>query len=114
MTPLEKLAAAIRDSPALASKRDLALLTRLGSPLDGDDGAAIAHGDEYLIVCGEAIHPAFVRTNPRAAGAGRSRHGAGSGASVGRARLGGGRRERRGREPDRVDPATRGGGRPGP
>ena len=69
MTPLEKLAAAIRDSPALASKRDLALLTRLGSPLDGDDGAAIAHGDEYLIVCGEAIHPTFVRENPHAAGA---------------------------------------------
>jgi selenophosphate synthetase-related protein len=69
MTPLEQLAAAIRDSPALASKRDLALLTRLGSALDGDDGAAIAHGDEYLIVCGEAIHPEFVRSNPRAAGA---------------------------------------------
>jgi hypothetical protein len=69
MTPLEQLAAAIRDSPALASKRDLALLTRLGSPLDGDDGAAIAHGDEYLIVCGEAIHPEFVRSNPHAAGA---------------------------------------------
>ena len=69
MTPLEALAAAIRDSPAIASKRDLALLTRLGSPLDGDDGAAIAHGDEYLIVCGEAIHPEFVRSNPHAAGA---------------------------------------------
>ncbi len=44
-------------------------MTRLGAPLDGDDGAAIAHGDEYLIVCGEAIHPAFVRENPHAAGA---------------------------------------------
>ena len=66
---LEQLAATIRDSPALAAKRDLALLTRLGAPLDGDDGAAIPHGDEYLIVCGEAIHPAFVRDNPHAAGA---------------------------------------------
>jgi uncharacterized protein len=66
---LEQLAAAIRESSALAAKRDLALLTRLGASLDGDDGAAIAHGDEYLIVCGEAIHPAFVRENPRAAGA---------------------------------------------
>ena len=45
------------------------MLTRLGAPLDGDDGAAIAHGDEYVIVCGEAIDPAFVRENPRAAGA---------------------------------------------
>ena len=69
MTVLEKLAATIRDSPALAAKRDLALLTRLGVPLDGDDGAVIALGDEYLIVCGEAIHPAFVRENPHAAGA---------------------------------------------
>ena len=69
MTSLEQLAATIRDSPALAAKRDLALLTRLGTPLDGDDGAAIAHRDEYLIVCGEAIHPEFVRSNPRAAGA---------------------------------------------
>ncbi|HTP19486.1 MAG TPA: AIR synthase related protein [Solirubrobacteraceae bacterium] len=69
MTPLEHLAATIRDSPALAAKRDLALLMRLGLPLDGDDGAAIAHGDEYLIVCGEAIHPGFVRSNPHAAGA---------------------------------------------
>jgi selenophosphate synthetase-related protein len=69
MTTLEQLAATIRDSPAVAAKRDLALLTRLGAPLDGDDGAAIAHGDEYVIVCGEAIHPAFVRENPHAAGA---------------------------------------------
>jgi uncharacterized protein len=66
---LEQLAATIRDSPALAAKRDLALLARLGAPLDGDDGAAIPHGDGYLIVCGEAIHPAFVRENAHAAGA---------------------------------------------
>src|ERR1700759_563571 len=69
MTSLQQLAASIRGSPALAAKRDLALLTRLRAPLDGDDGAAIAYGDEYLIVCGEAIHPAFVRDNPHAAGA---------------------------------------------
>jgi uncharacterized protein len=66
---LEQLAAGLRDSPSLHAKRDLALLSRLGAPPDGDDGAAIAHGDEYLIVCGEAIHPAFVRSDPRAAGA---------------------------------------------
>ncbi|MGH2883552.1 MAG: AIR synthase related protein, partial [Solirubrobacteraceae bacterium] len=69
MTALEQLAATIRDSPALAAKRDLAVLTRLGARIDGDDGAAIAHGDEYVIVCGEAIHPEFVRSNPHAAGA---------------------------------------------
>ena len=69
MTALEQLAASLRASPALAAKRDLAVLKRLGPPPDGDDGAAIAHGTEYVIVCGEAIHPAFVRTHPRAAGA---------------------------------------------
>jgi selenophosphate synthetase-related protein len=69
MTSLDQLAATIRASPALRAKRDLALLRRLGAPLDGDDGAAVAHGGEYLIVCGEAIHPAFVRENPHAAGA---------------------------------------------
>jgi selenophosphate synthetase-related protein len=66
---LDQLAALVRSSPALHAKRDLALLRRLGAPPDGDDGAAIAHGDEYLIVSGEAIHPEFVRTDPRAAGA---------------------------------------------
>jgi uncharacterized protein len=65
----QQLAANIRESAALDAKRDLALLTRLKAPPDGDDGAAIAHGDEYLIVCGEAIHPAFVRSDPHAAGA---------------------------------------------
>ncbi|MBV8999031.1 MAG: hypothetical protein JO304_08230 [Solirubrobacterales bacterium] len=69
MTALERLAAQIRASPALEAKRDLALLRRLQAPLDGDDGAAIAHGDEYLIVCGEAIQPAFVRRDPHGAGA---------------------------------------------
>jgi selenophosphate synthetase-related protein len=66
---LQQLAANVRDFPALDAKRDLALLRRLDAAPDGDDGAAIAHGDEYLIVCGEAIHPSFVRTDPRAAGA---------------------------------------------
>lgn len=66
---LEQLAATIRSSAALQAKRDLALLKRLGTLLDGDDAAAIAHGDEYLIVCGEAIQPAFVRGAPYAAGA---------------------------------------------
>jgi selenophosphate synthetase-related protein len=66
---LEQLAARLRQSPALHAKRDLAILSRLGAPPDGDDGAAIAHGGEYLIVCGEAIHPGFVRSDPHAAGA---------------------------------------------
>jgi selenophosphate synthetase-related protein len=69
MTNLEQLAAALRAGPAMQAKRELALLRRLGTPPDGDDAAAIPHRDEYLIVCGEAILPSFVRSNPHAAGA---------------------------------------------
>jgi selenophosphate synthetase-related protein len=69
MDNLGKLAAALRDSAAMQAKRELALTRRLGTRLDGDDGAAIPHGDEYVIVCGEAIHPQFVRADPHAAGA---------------------------------------------
>jgi selenophosphate synthetase-related protein len=69
MSDLEKLAETIRAAPAMAAKRELALVRRLGTQLDGDDGAAIAHGGEYLILCGEAILPAFVRSDPHAAGA---------------------------------------------
>jgi uncharacterized protein len=69
MTALEKLAETIRIGPAMAAKRELALVRRLGVQLDGDDGAAIANRGEYLILCGEAILPAFVRADPHAAGA---------------------------------------------
>jgi selenophosphate synthetase-related protein len=53
----------------MAAKRDLALVRRLGSQLDGDDAAAIERRGEYVILCGEAISPAFVRSDPHAAGA---------------------------------------------
>ncbi len=69
MPALQKLADTIRGSPAMAAKREVGLVRRLGAQLDGDDGAAIPHGDEYLILCGEAIAPAFVRSDPHAAGA---------------------------------------------
>src|SRR5437868_12809464 len=69
MSDLQKLAATIRSTPAMRAKRDLAVLRRLGTPFDGDDAAAIPNGDEYLILCGEAIAPAFVGANPHAAGA---------------------------------------------
>jgi selenophosphate synthetase-related protein len=69
MTDLKQLAAKLRATPAMQAKRELALLSRLGTTLDGDDAAALAHQDGYLIVCGEAIVPDFVRDNPHAAGA---------------------------------------------
>jgi selenophosphate synthetase-related protein len=53
----------------MSAKRDLSIIRRLGAHIDGDDGAAIEHRDEYLILCGEAILPTFVRASPHAAGA---------------------------------------------
>jgi selenophosphate synthetase-related protein len=69
LTALEQLVGTLRAAPALQAKREISLTHRLGAALDGDDGAAIAHNDEYVIVCGEAIHPPFVRADPFAAGA---------------------------------------------
>jgi uncharacterized protein len=69
MSALKTLADAIRADPAVQAKRELAIVRRVGKHLDGDDGAAIEHGDEYLIMCGEAIIPSFVTGNPHAAGA---------------------------------------------
>ena len=69
MSSLRELAATIRSSAAFRSKRELALVRRLGTVLDGDDAAALPHRGEYLIVCGEAIVPTFVSADPHAAGA---------------------------------------------
>lgn len=69
MSDVHALAAAVRDLPALHAKRDLQLVRRLGPVGDGDDGALVAHGEEWIVLCGEAILPAFVAAQPRAAGA---------------------------------------------
>ncbi|HUO70066.1 MAG TPA: AIR synthase related protein [Solirubrobacteraceae bacterium] len=69
MSDLQELARVIRNAPAVQAKRELALVRRIGAHVDGDDGAAIAHGEEFLILCGEAIAPAFVSADPHAAGA---------------------------------------------
>jgi uncharacterized protein len=68
---LEALAETVRTAPGLRAKRELDLLARLpGHPAaDGDDAAAIAHGDGHLLVCGEAIAPALLEADPYAAGA---------------------------------------------
>jgi len=69
MQELEQLAAAVRAAPGFEAKRELAVLARVASPPDGDDAALVPHGDGFLVVCGEALHPAFVRSDPYAAGA---------------------------------------------
>lgn len=65
----QALAAAVRDSPALRAKRDLKLVRSLGAVGDGDDGALVAHGEDWIVLCGEAILPSYVVAHPRAAGA---------------------------------------------
>jgi selenophosphate synthetase-related protein len=69
MPDAQALATAVRDLPALLAKRDLRLVRRLGRVGDGDDGALVAHGDEWIVLCGEAILPSFVAARPHAAGA---------------------------------------------
>ena len=69
MPDAHALAAAVRDLPALRAKRDLRLVRRLGPVGDGDDGALVAHGGDWIVLCGEAILPSFVAAQPRAAGA---------------------------------------------
>lgn len=64
---LEHLVTVVRDAPGLRAKRDLSLLSRLGVRA-GDDGAVIPYGDEFLIMCAEAITPDLARNNPHAAG----------------------------------------------
>ena len=69
MPNLEQLAASVRGAPALQAKRELALVRRLPAAADGDDGALVPHAGGFLVVCGEALHPGFVRSDPHAAGA---------------------------------------------
>jgi uncharacterized protein len=68
MSDLQALVAAVRSAPGLLGKRDLDVIERLGAGIDGDDAALVPHGDEYLVVCGEAISPPFLRADPYGAG----------------------------------------------
>ena len=73
-TDLDRLVAAVRSHPGLLAKRAIravrgaaAMADALSGP--GDDGAVVEtpHGGS-LIVCGEAIHPPFVASDPHGAG----------------------------------------------
>ena len=66
---LPALARAVRDHPGLRAKRELAAVAAaLGG--DGDDAAVLPPdgGGGRLVLAAEAIHPAFVAREPRAAG----------------------------------------------
>jgi uncharacterized protein len=67
MPDLDALVHAVRTAPGLLGKRDLHLVKALAG--DGDDAALVPHRDGYLVVCGEAMSPPFVRADPFGAGA---------------------------------------------
>jgi selenophosphate synthetase-related protein len=68
MPDLQALVAAVRSAPGLLGKRDISAIERLGGAIDGDDAALVEYRGEYLVVCGEAISPPFVRADPFGAG----------------------------------------------
>ena len=71
---LDRLAAAVRSHAGLRAKRAIGAVRRVietSDPLTGpgDDGAVVEMaGGGSVIVCGEAMHPPFVASDPRAAG----------------------------------------------
>jgi selenophosphate synthetase-related protein len=68
MPDLQALVAAVRSAPGLLGKRDINVIERLGGHIDGDDAALVPYKSEYLVVCGEAISPPFLRADPFGAG----------------------------------------------
>lgn len=70
---LAELAEVLRSSPGWRAKADVAVVRDVLGVSDwlrgpGDDGAAVRVGSEDVIVCGEAILPAFVERDPHGAG----------------------------------------------
>ena len=65
---------AVRDHAGLRAKRAIGVVRRVVGASDpvtgpGDDGAVVEmRGGGSIVVCGEAMHPAFVASDPRAAG----------------------------------------------
>ena len=65
---------AVRDHAGLRAKRAIGVVRRVVGASDpvagpGDDGAVVeVPAGSSVIVCGEAMHPAFVASDPRAAG----------------------------------------------
>ena len=71
---MDRLVAAVRAHPGLRAKRAIGAVRRIVEAPDpligpGDDGAVVEmRGGGSLVVCGEAIHPPFVASDPHAAG----------------------------------------------
>ncbi|GAB4515403.1 MAG: methanogenesis marker 2 protein [Haliangiales bacterium] len=72
------LTAALREQPGVTGKRDIQAIARAlarapsagAAPMirNGDDAAAIAHGDGYLLIAAEGMWPPFVQAEPWFAG----------------------------------------------
>ncbi len=65
---LDALTAEVRAFKGLRGKRALSLVRGLPGLDGGDDAALVPHGDGYLVLCAEAIDPAFLQADPFAAG----------------------------------------------
>lgn len=70
---LAGLAAAVRDHAGLTGKRPISAVggfvdvsDPVGGP--GDDAAVVEMASRLVVACGEAMHPPFVRADPRGAG----------------------------------------------
>ena len=74
LSSLDRLVAAVRDHDGLRAKQAIGAVRRVIEAFDpvtgpGDDGAVVeVPGGGSIVVCGEAMHPAFVASDPRAAG----------------------------------------------
>jgi selenophosphate synthetase-related protein len=75
MPALRELREALRSSPVYRNKRDIAAVSALFSGFaasfgirNGDDAAAVPHGDGFLLLAAEGITQSLVRRNPRLAG----------------------------------------------
>ena len=76
---LKKIVDEIKKYPGITRKKDIGRVVKILSSMDGDvssqvvtdfgeDTAAIAHDDHYLLLAAEGMWPQFVKTEPYAAG----------------------------------------------
>lgn len=70
---LAGLAAAVRDHAGLTGKRPISAVGGFVDATDpvsgpGDDAAVVEMSGRFAVACGEAMHPPFVRADPRGAG----------------------------------------------
>ena len=79
MMELKNIIDEIKNYPGITRKKDIGRVVKILSSMDGDvssqvvtdfgeDTAAIAHDDHYLLLAAEGMWPQFVKTEPYAAG----------------------------------------------